>query len=216
MAVSGSSYTRRARSLRQPRAPYLQAAASELRVSESMQQVTVVSGTFAEGFKRPKAPEVAKAPPEVEHGAQDDRQTYHGETMSTMTREEMTAHIQASEARMDARVSRIELLVEHQNQTADRLRSDVEQARKDMLASAGETRSEMKQLKWWILGTGLSVVLGIAAFNSTVLSNMVASFESGKNTAQSLEETKNRIDEVAKQLAATQAAMEAAAKAASK
>lgn len=216
MAASASSYTRRPRSLRQPRASYRQASASELRVSESMQQVTVVSSTFAEGFKRPNVPDAAKAPPEVEQSAKDDRQTYHGETMSSMTREEMTAHIQASEARMDARVSRIELLVEHQNETADRLREDVEQARKDMLASAGETRSEMKQLKWWILGTGLSVVLGIAAFNSTVLSNMVASFESGKNTAQSLEQTKNRIDEVARQLAATQAAMEAAAKAASK
>lgn len=47
---------------------------------------------------------------------------------------------------------------------------------------------EVASIKWWMVGTGVAVVLGIAAFNATVLGNMVASFESGKNTAQALAE----------------------------
>lgn len=47
---------------------------------------------------------------------------------------------------------------------------------------------EVASIKWWMVGTGVAVVLGIAAFNATVLGNMVASFESGKNTAAAIAE----------------------------
>lgn len=95
--------------------------------------------------------------------------------MSTMTREEMQAHLNASEARLEARVSRIEVVAE-------------------------QIQSETSALKWWLIGTGITVVLGVASFNATVLSNMVASFESGKNTAQAIAATTQKQDEQIKKL----------------
>ena len=72
-------------------------------------------------------------------------------------------------------------------------------------SSSTEIVSAMKNMKWWVIGTGISVVLGIASFNATVLSNMVASFESGKNTAQSLSQTQAEIEKVARSVQETQA-----------
>lgn len=88
-------------------------------------------------------------------------ETTYDAHMTAVSQGELDAKLQLVEAKMDARVDRIE-------------------AKADSLAS------DINQLKWIVLGTGVSVVLGVAAFNATVLSNMVASFESGKNTAEKL------------------------------
>ena len=51
-----------------------------------------------------------------------------------------------------------------------------------------EIATEMKDVKrtlsnqrYWIVGTAVGAVLGVGAFNATVLSNMIAAFESGKS-----------------------------------
>lgn len=124
----------------------------------------------------------------------DREQSYDGGMTSTMTREEMTARLDAQDARLEARVQRVELLGEQ------------------IKSSDAEIVSEMKSMKWWMIGTGLSVVLGIASFNATVLSNMVASFESGKTTAQSLAQTQADLEKVAKSVQETQELLRQAAK----
>ncbi|WP_043632722.1 hypothetical protein [Chromobacterium haemolyticum] len=114
----------------------------------------------------------------------------HNEPMSTApTREEFEAKLETIETKMDARVQRIE-------EKATRIEEDMR-----------DIKSEMKNMKWWMLGTGVSVIIGIAAFNATVLSNMVASFESGKNTAQAidkaqtdLQKREERLDAIDKKL----------------
>ncbi len=59
----------------------------------------------------------------------------------------------------------------------------------------------MTGLKTTIIVTAISAVLaivfGVAAFNATVLSNMVASFESGKNTSAAQAEVKRQTEETA-------------------
>lgn len=104
-----------------------------------------------------------------------------------------TTGLDAQDARLEARVQRVELLGEQ------------------IKSSDAEIVSEMKSMKWWMIGTGLSVVLGIASFNATVLSNMVASFESGKTTAQSLAQTRADLEKVAKSVQETQELLRQAA-----
>jgi len=116
----------------------------------------------------------------------------HNVTMSTpVTVELLDAKLETIEAKMDARVSRIE----------DKMDAFVE-ANKD-------TQASIKSLKTTIIVTGISavlaIVLGVAAFNATVLSNMVASFESGKNTSaaqtqvmQQLKDTQALLDQIKK------------------
>lgn len=62
--------------------------------------------------------------------------------------------------------------------------------------------TSISSMKWWMIGTGLSVIIGIASFNATVLSNMVASFDSGRDTASAIErssiELKNTTDLLSK------------------
>ena len=82
--------------------------------------------------------------------------------MNSPTAEEFNAKLEAIETRMDARVASIERSVA------------------DAIAFANETRGDIKNLKWTFIATAIATaiatVLGIAAFNATVLSNMVASF----------------------------------------
>lgn len=71
----------------------------------------------------------------------------------------------------------------------DRVKQDVS----DFKNEATETKKEFRSLKTTIWIAALTVVLGIAAFNATVLSNMVASFESGKNTAANIAQATNDL-----------------------
>lgn len=110
---------------------------------------------------------------------------------TAITRPELDARLELIETRMDARVQRIE-------ETGKAIQSEMH-----------EIRSELKNQKWWMIGTGLTVVLGIAAFNATVLSNMVASFESGKNTSATVIQAQQRIDSVENKVNAVDAKVNA-------
>lgn len=99
------------------------------------------------------------------------------------------------------------------------------QAQRDAAAATHQARlddqikqvmASNSQLKTTIIGTGVAVVLGIAAFNATVLSNMVASFESGRNTAQAISELAKRVDESAKTVAEAASAAKAVERSADK
>lgn len=99
--------------------------------------------------------------------------------MNGPTREEVDAKLLLIETRMDGRVASIERSVAN------------------AISAASETRGDIKNLKWTMVATAIATVLGIAAFNATVLSNMVASFESGKNTAAAQAEVKKQSEETA-------------------
>lgn len=114
----------------------------------------------------------------------------HHPAMDYVGPRELDAKLQLIEERMDNRVRRIE----------------------DAVASAGEAIKETKvaisNLKSTMIVTAIGAVLttvfGIAAFNATVLSNMVASFESGKTTAAALATASNELGQTRDQLKAIQ------------
>lgn len=154
--------------------------------------------------------------------------------MNEISRHELDAKLAATEARMDTRVAeivgRLDILIVSQ-QGLDRLyqkqfadlaaaqdaqKSQVEAAKKEQLQAIGEAQkastADMVSLKRTIavagIGTALTVLFGIAAFNATLLSNMMASFESGKNTMQQVNQVSNQLNETARKLAEVEAKLE--------
>ncbi len=100
--------------------------------------------------------------------------------MNVPTREEIDAKLETIETRMDGRIARID----------DKMAQ--------ILESNMESKAAVASLKITVIVTAVTAVIaivgGVAAFNATVLSNMVASFESGKSTASSLTEAAGRLD----------------------
>lgn len=121
--------------------------------------------------------------------------------MNSPGREEIDAKLLAVEARQDARVvsieSKIDNLISIMNERTKA--TDERMSRLEFLIV--ETGNYVKNLKSTVIttgiATGLATALGIAAFNATVLSNMVASFESGKHTAAAQAEVKRQSEETA-------------------
>lgn len=129
-------------------------------------------------------------------------------SMSTPTREEIDAKLETIEVRMDGRLASIEAKIdafmarlderfiridERFDRMGDRM-TNVETTMK-------ETQASISNLKTTTIVTAISavlaIVLGVAAFNATVLSNMVASFESGKNTSAAQAEVRRQSEETA-------------------
>lgn len=99
--------------------------------------------------------------------------------MSAPTREEIDAKLELIETRMDGRLASIESSV------------------RASIAEAQDMRRDIKSLKVTMIITAIATVGSIAAFNATVLSNMVASFESGKNTAAAQADVKRQAEDTA-------------------
>lgn len=112
---------------------------------------------------------------------------------------------------VDARIARLETILE--TIVADRReeRADTREHRARMELKFDSLDTDVKGLeqriseklsnvKFFVLttaiGAALATVFGIAAFNATVLSNMVASFESGKNTVTAIDAATTRLETV--------------------
>lgn len=125
----------------------------------------------------------------------------YDEPMNSPTREELDAKLETIEARMDGRVAAIQASIDgFMGRMDERFRSMDERMGR-MEEDSREAKSAIRDLKSTMIVTAIStvlaIVLGVAAFNATVLSNMVASFESGKNTAASQAEVKKQAEETA-------------------
>lgn len=126
-------------------------------------------------------------------------------TIHSVSGAELDAKLEAVEARSDARLSRFE---ERIDQAIGEMRRDRGDLKTEITGLRTELGSFKFQLTALIVGTSVAVVFGVAAFNATLLSNMVASFESGKNTATALTQateqikaTQAQLDEIQKSLA---------------
>lgn len=104
----------------------------------------------------------------------------------TVTRPELDAKLETIEARMDGRVARIE-------DSIQRIAADV-----------ATMHADSKSLRTTILITAvtsvIAIVFGIAAFNATLLSNMIASFESGKDTAAAITQSSEQLKQTQAEL----------------
>ena len=129
----------------------------------------------------------------------------HNPMAASSDRDYVDAKLEAVESRMDGRVARIEsalaasaALMEERSRHSDARMERIETALSEIRA---ETRSAIEGLKTTVIVTAFSavvaIVLGVAAFNATVLSNMVAAFEAGKNTSAAQAEVKRQTDQTA-------------------
>jgi len=154
-----------------------------------------------------KTPSLREANPEnLSEGYDQFSRPNSKDDVSTidMTREEMTARLELVEAKSDARLSRFE---ERIDQAIGEMRRDRAELKDDVRSLASEFKSSKFQIILAMIGTGVAIVLGIAAFNATVLSNMVASFESGKSTATAITQATEQIKQTQQQLQMVQEAL---------
>jgi septal ring factor EnvC (AmiA/AmiB activator) len=93
--------------------------------------------------------------------------------MADMTREEVDAKLVANEARSDAQVAAILAKIDYILARMDEMQQQI----RDLKASMNDLR---KSVTITMISTGIAVVLGIGGINATLLSNMNASFKSGK------------------------------------
>lgn len=107
--------------------------------------------------------------------------SYDGD-MATVTREEIDAKLEAVEARTETKLAGIDGKIDRLGDQLVRVSADI------------------SAFKWWLVGAALTVIFGIGALNYTLLGNMVAAFESGKNTATSLTQATEELKRTQEQL----------------
>ena len=114
----------------------------------------------------------------------------------------MTSKIDGYMGRMEERDKLSEERFANVNQSLTQIRADLH-----------NTNSAIGSLKSTVITTAiaavLAIVFGIAAFNATLLSNMVASFESGRNTATAVGEATKRLEDLQTRIEAQQKLMTA-------
>ncbi|SFL88542.1 hypothetical protein [Rugamonas rubra] len=138
--------------------------------------------------------------------------------MSELQREELDAKLAMAEARTDARMAETDIkIVQGYVKMAsiegkiDALAGLLNEKISAMAITIAEVKAGINNLRTTVVVTAISIglasVFGIAAFNATVLSNMLASFESGKNMSaaqaevqRQLEATAVLLDKVQKQI----------------
>lgn len=126
----------------------------------------------------------------------------HNSDMNTPSRHEVDAKLGEIEARMDVRMVAIDAKFDALQRALLQQSEDLKSFKSDVQTGLADFKKEVhldnKATRTTIITTGiaavLSIVLGVAAFNATVLSNMVASFESGRNTAQALSDTASKLE----------------------
>ena len=121
--------------------------------------------------------------------------------MTTPTREEIDAKLDTKSARMEASVASIREIIAGFTGRMDERFGRMDERMQNSEASALRIQQSISDLKSTMvvtaIATVLSIVFGVAAFNATVLSNMVTAFESGKSTATAQAEVKKQAEDTA-------------------
>ncbi|MDC8759184.1 hypothetical protein [Janthinobacterium fluminis] len=124
--------------------------------------------------------------------------------MNAPSREEFDAKLEAIEARMDARIASIEAKVDYFMARIDEKFGWMDARMTNIETSLSEMKKSIAGMKTTIIVTAVSaslaIVLGVATFNATLLANMLASFESGKNTTLAQAEIRKQAEETAQLL----------------
>lgn len=171
------------------------------------------------GDPTPDYEKAGEAPDKSPNSRQKPRAT-HNAAMS-MTREELQAHLAAQSAQfrealavqngaMEASLAtqngaidaRLGAFGERIDQAIVEMRRDRTELKAEMHAVVNETRTSKVHIVTTMVVTGIAVVLGLAAFNATLLSNMTASQEVGRaqgaemaRAVDQLKATNERLDD---------------------
>ncbi|MDP9902924.1 hypothetical protein [Variovorax ginsengisoli] len=121
--------------------------------------------------------------------------------MAEMTREELNAKLELVQERNDSRLS---LFEQRMDNALAEMRGDRADLKDDIRGLQSDIKSFRVHIISTVVVTGIAVISGVAAFNATVLSNMVASFESGKNTAQLIGDATKRLEVLQDRIEAAQ------------
>jgi len=115
-----------------------------------------------------------------------------------VSRYELNSRLAAQDARLDSAMHQMLGIVTRMDQTCkdmradnekmrDELRADNEKMCDELRADIKEIRAEGKDTRKTVIVTGIAVVLGIVAFNSSVCSGVVAGFQAALAAQQSLQ-----------------------------
>ncbi|CAB3794588.1 hypothetical protein [Pararobbsia alpina] len=101
-------------------------------------------------------------------------------------------HDKARDAKLDLRDKVLDAKFAHMDE-----RWRLTNLRVDEIASEmRDVKRTLSNQRYWIVGTAIGAVLGVGAFNATVLSNMIAAFESGKSISAAQAEIIQRSREM--------------------
>lgn len=109
----------------------------------------------------------------------------HNGRMEPLNRPELDAKLEAIEARMEGRIARIEDSVQRITELAGEIKSDYREIRSDNRDIRQSVSSLKTTLIVTAIGAALTIIFGIAAFNSTLQSNMLSAFQAGQQVNQS-------------------------------
>ncbi len=143
----------------------------------------------------------------------------HDGSMNSVTTELLNSRLENVELRMGERVAQIsedirsinnqlqgakeaaDLRAELDKQTTNAHLKASDARLKNIEDLLTETTKSVSGLRTTMIltavSTVLTIVLGVAAFNATLLSNMLASFESGKNSAAAQADVRRQVEETA-------------------
>ncbi|CAM2147236.1 putative Chemotaxis protein [Pararobbsia alpina] len=116
--------------------------------------------------------------------------------MTAVTRYEFDAHLNAVETRLG---SKFDAYLEHQkgrdeafqerlHQVEERVDLNIANMKKDV----GEIKDDNKTMRYWLLGTTVTTVLGVASINASMLSNMKTFFDSGMQAASRVNDSRTQ------------------------
>lgn len=95
-----------------------------------------------------------------------------------LTRPELDAKLETIEVKMDGRISRIEEVAGDIKEALRTTQGDIQSLKKTVIVTA--------------ISTTVTIVLGVAAFNASLTSNMVAALGSGKDIGAALEQVRTQ------------------------
>lgn len=107
-----------------------------------------------------------------------DGDTHNRAMNDPVSRPELDAKLETIEARMDGRIARIEDSVQRIVDMA----AEIKQENRDIRMSVSNLKTTLIVTA---IGAALTIVLGVAAFNATLQSNMLSAFSLGQQTSQS-------------------------------
>lgn len=122
--------------------------------------------------------------------------------------EEKFAEFDARFVQIDARFVQID----HRFAQMDNRFAQMETRMSTMEADLGGMKNSIGGLRTTIVVTAIGAVIGVAAFNATVLNNMLASFESGRNVSAAQAQIQRQAEETAALLRQIQQGLAAPAK----
>jgi hypothetical protein len=115
--------------------------------------------------------------------------------------ERMDQQFKRMDERLAAETKLHDARAAHTENMIAEMKADLATSVADTKAELAEVRRENRSTRILVVTTAIGSVIAIAAFNATVLSNMIASFESGKDTALSISMATERIDRLEEKMA---------------